>query len=52
LVHKHAEAVALSTDYHDDERVFALQIAEFVVTQAVRLEYEASAASRLKVEFL
>jgi serine/threonine-protein kinase HipA len=52
LVHKHAEAAALSTDYHDAECVFAQQIAKFVVAQADRLAHEASAASRIKTEFL
>lgn len=52
LVHKHAEAVALSTEYQDAECVFAQQIAKFVVAQAVRLEHEAVVASRIKAEFL
>jgi serine/threonine-protein kinase HipA len=52
LVHEHAEAVAMSPDYQDEERDFAQQIAKFVVAQAVRLEHEANVASRIKAEFL
>jgi serine/threonine-protein kinase HipA len=52
LVQKHAQAVALHTDYQEAECVFAQQIAKFVVAQAVRLEHEASLASRIKAEFL
>ena len=52
LVHKHAAAVAMSTDYLDAEGEFAQQIAQFVLAQAVRLEQEASAATRIKAEFL
>jgi hypothetical protein len=52
LVQKHAQAVALHTDYQEAECVFAQQIAKFVVAQAVRLEHEASLASRIRAEFL
>ena len=52
LVQKHAAAVAMSADDQDDERVFAQQIAQFVLAQAVLLEQEATAASRIKAEFL
>lgn len=52
LVQKHAQAVALHTDYQEAECVFAQQIAKFVEAQAVRLEHEASVASRIKAEFL
>ena len=52
LVQKHAQAVALHADYQEAECVFAQQIAKFVVAQAVRMEHEASVASRIKAEFL
>ena len=52
LVHKHAKDVAMSSDYLEEERAFAVQISEFVEEQAVRLEQEASAARRIKAEFL
>jgi hypothetical protein len=51
LVQKHAQAVALHADYQEAECVFAQQIAKFVEAQAVRLEHEASVASRIKAEF-
>ena len=52
LVHKHAASVAMSTDYREEEGNFAQQIAQFVLAQAVRLEQEASAATRIKAKFL
>lgn len=52
LLQKHAVSIAMSADYQDDERVFAQQIAQFVLAQAVLLEQEATAASRIKAEFL
>ena len=52
LVHKHAKDVAMSSDYLEEERAFAVQISEFVEEQAVRLEQEASASRRIKAEFL
>ena len=44
--------MAMSSDYLEEERAFAVQISEFVEEQAVRLEQEASASRRIKAEFL
>ena len=46
------DAEALVNDYVDDERAFAAQLRDFVVSQASRLTALASEAASIKDEYL